>query len=397
VARILIIAYTAYARDGRVKRHAEALTARGDRVDAICLADGHVADTHGVCVTGLQIPRYRGTSRLHYLRSYLNFFCRAAALAVRRSLKERYDIVIACTMPDMSILSALPCRLFGSKLILDIHDTMPELYLDKFGGRLGRIGAKSLMLQERFAARLADRVLAVHDLHAERLHQSGVPLRKLAVIPNSPDPRIFPLTDALGHERQVQTRAATGSFSLMCHGTISRRLGLTTGIAALALLHERFPLVRLRVIGAGDYLDELKALSRRLRVESAVGFEDPLPIQDLAATLRQADVGLLPYHASTATHLMLPVKLLEYAALGIPVICARLRTVEHYFSDQAVRFYSPGNPAQLAEAIEELYFDPALRRSLAHSAGETLTQLSWPIHSQHFCAAVDSLLDIQEA
>src|ERR1700675_2231866 len=109
MARILIIAYTAYARDGRVKRQAEALRSRGDQVDAICLDDGEVADTHGVCVIGLRLPRYRGASRVDYLRSYINFFSRAAALAMRRSLKTRYDVVIACTMPDAAILSALPC------------------------------------------------------------------------------------------------------------------------------------------------------------------------------------------------------------------------------------------------------------------------------------------------
>src|SRR5579863_3191494 len=219
MARILIIAYTAYARDGRVKRQAEALTDRGDQVDAICLADGNVADTHGVNVTGLRLPRYRGASRINYLRSYINFFSRAAAIAVRRSIKERYDIVIACTMPDAAILSALPCRLFGSKLVLDVHDTMPELYLDKFGGRHGRIGARMLMLQERLSAWLADRVLAVHDLHAERLLQSGIPQRKLVVIANSPDPRIFPAADD-GCRSRVRSEARGGPFSIICHGTI---------------------------------------------------------------------------------------------------------------------------------------------------------------------------------
>src|SRR5579862_764974 len=204
MARILIIAYTAYARDGRVKRQAEALTSRGDEVDAICLADGEVADTHRVNVIGLLLPRYRGASRTNYLRSYINFFTQAAVLAVRRSLQARYDVVIACTMPDAAILSALPCRLFGSKLVLDVHDTMPELYLDKFGGRHGRIGARMLMLQERLSAWLADRVLAVHDLHAERLHQSGVPERKLVVITNSPDPRIFPTADSDRQSHRVR-------------------------------------------------------------------------------------------------------------------------------------------------------------------------------------------------
>jgi glycosyltransferase involved in cell wall biosynthesis len=393
MARILIIAYTAYARDGRVKRQAEALTGRGDQVDAICLADGEVADTRGVNVIGLLLPRYRGASRIDYLRSYINFFSQAAALAIRRSLQARYDVVIACTMPDLAILSALPCRLFGSKLVLDVHDTMPELYLDKFGGRYGRIGARMLMLQERLSARLADRVLAVHDLHAERLHQSGVPQRKLVVIANSPDPRIFPVADIDCQSRRVRSEPGVGTFSIICHGTISRRLGLDTTLAALALLHQRFPLIRLRIVGAGDYLNELKALSRKLRVESAISFENPVPIQELAAKLGEANVGLVPNNESSATHLMLPVKLLEYATLGIPVICARLRTIEHYFSEGSVRYFSPNNARQLARAIQDLYLDPALRDSLSNSAANVVKRISWPIHSQRFCDAVDSLIN----
>ena len=393
MARILIIAYTAYARDGRVKRQAEALTSRGDQVDAICLADGEVADTHGVCVTGLLLPRYRGASRVNYLRSYINFFSQAAALAVRRSLQARYDVVIACTMPDLAILSALPCRLFGSKLVLDVHDTMPELYLEKFGGRHGRIGAWMLMLQERLCARLADRVLAVHDLHADRLHQCGVPRRKLVVIANSPDPRIFPVADTDSQTGRVRSEPGVGTFSIICHGTISKRLGLDTSLAALALLHQRFPLIRLKIVGAGDYLDELKALSRKLRIESAISFENPVPIQELAAKIGEANVGLVPHNESSATHLMLPVKLLEYAALGIPVICARLRTIEHYFSGKSVRYFSPNNAGQLARAIQDLYLDPALRASLSSSAATVVKGLSWPIHSRRFCDAVDSLLN----
>jgi glycosyltransferase involved in cell wall biosynthesis len=269
---------------------------------------------------------------------------------------------------------------------------MPELYMDKFGGRLGRTGARLLMLQERLSAGLADRVLAVHDLHAERLHQSGVPRRKLVVITNSPDPRIFPTADLETQSPRVRREPDDKPFSIICHGTITRRLGLDTALAALALLHQRFPLIRLRVIGAGDHLNEVKELSRSLGVESAVSFEPPVPIQDLAAKIGEAHVGLVPNHASSATHLMLPVKLLEYATLGIPVICARLRTVEHYFNEKSVRYFSPNNASQLANAVEDLYLDPELRDSLSNSAAKVVKSFSWPIHSQRFCGAVDSLL-----
>lgn len=386
MARVLIIAYTTYAHDGRVKRQAEALSLRGDHVEVICLSSGPLTDTNGVTIVGIEIPRYRGASRTRYLRSYLNFFARAAALAMRRSFTARYDLVIVCTMPDVAILSALPCRLFGSRIVLDIHDTMPELYLDKFAGSRGRLGARLLMAGERLSAWLADRVLAVHDLHAARLQEAGIPAGKIVVVTNGPDPRIF-------KPGAGRTADSDAPFTVVCHGTVTRRLGLVTAIEAMALLRGRLDDVRLRIIGSGDYLGEIKALSRRLGVERTVSFEDPVPIHQLPETLSASTVGLVPNYCTSATQLMLPVKLLEFATLGIPVIAARLRTIEHYFGAQAVRYFTPGDSRELAQAIEDLYFNPAQRAALSKRAAAVVGALSWPTQSLRYYQAIDSLLD----
>ena len=182
MARFLMIAYTTYMHDGRVKRHAEALAERGDDLDVICLATAEPSVTNGVNVIGLQMPRYRGSSKTAYLRSYIRFFAMASVKAVRLSLKERYDVVIVCTMPDAVIVCAILPKFLGSKVVLDIHDTMPELYRDKFGGTRGAAGARLLMLEERISSWWADSVLAVHDLHSERLQRAGVPARKIHVV-----------------------------------------------------------------------------------------------------------------------------------------------------------------------------------------------------------------------
>ena len=87
---------------------------------------------NGVNVIGLHV-RYRGASRSRYVRSYLRFFAAASWMALRLSLKRRYDVAVVCTMPDAAVLCAIPTRLAGTRILLDIHDTMPELYSDKFG------------------------------------------------------------------------------------------------------------------------------------------------------------------------------------------------------------------------------------------------------------------------
>src|SRR5205807_9617601 len=132
-----------YIHDGRVKREAEALANRGDRVDAITLKAGRTGLIYGVNVVGLEMRRYRGSSKTAYVRSYLTFFGKAAQTArkLAREAGQKYDLAIVCTMPDAAIISALPLKLQGTKIVLDIHDTMPELYRDKFGGRRGAMGA----------------------------------------------------------------------------------------------------------------------------------------------------------------------------------------------------------------------------------------------------------------
>ena len=157
-------------------------------------------------------------------------------------------MTIVCTMPDAAVLCALPTRLFGSKIVLDIHDTMPELYQDKFGGRRGAIAARLLMQEERISASFADTVLAVHAPHRVRLIKAGVPPTRSRTVMNSPPtrPSSPPCRARATHRR---------CFHLACHGTVTHRLGLDIAIEAVALARARVPGLHLMVIGAGDHLE----------------------------------------------------------------------------------------------------------------------------------------------
>jgi len=384
VARYLMIAYTTYMHDGRVKRHAEALADRGDHIDVICLANAKTDAVSKVNLIGLEMPRYRGPSKTAYFRSYVRFFALASAMAVRLSLKGRYSAVIVCTMPDAAVVCAIMPKLFGSKVVLDIHDTMPELYRDKFGGVRGAAGARLLMLEERMSAWWADAVLAVHDLHRERLQQAGVPARKIHVVMNAPDSRIF-------LERKSNIAPAQ-TFTVVCHGTVTARLGLDLLVRAVGQLKDAIPNLRLNVIGEGDHLAGIRALVDHLKLASRVTFTNLVPVEELPALLASADVGVVPYQPSSATHLMLPVKLLDYATIGIPVIAARLRTIEHYFGDGAVELFEPGDAEDLARAITDLYDHPLLRIRLVERARVALNALSWKNQKDEYLRTIDMLV-----
>ena len=388
MARALIIAYTTYIHDGRVKRHAEALARRGDQVDAITIAAGKMGMINGVNVVGIEIARYRGDSRFSYLKSYLNFFREASRKAMQLSRDRRYDVAIVCTMPDAAILAALPLRRAGTKLVLDVHDTMPELYRYKFPGLLGAIGVPLMKLEERLSAWGADLVLAVHEPHRQRLADGGVKREKISVVLNSPDDRIF--------VRDSVARKDRSTFTVACHGTITHRMGLDLAVRAVNLLRDRIPELQLMAIGSGDYLPEIQELVKTLNLESRVIFKGMMPIDDLPKVLSTADLGLVPNRESAVTHLMLPVKLLEFAMMGVPAISAKLNTVEYYFGNGAVCFFKPGDVNELAQAIERLYRSPELRKQLAETASKVVDHFSWPKQRTEFYRAIDSILPRRE-
>jgi glycosyltransferase involved in cell wall biosynthesis len=383
MGRVLIIAYTNYIYDARVKRHAEALAERGYTVEVICLAQEH--DTYrSVRIAGIPLSRYRGHSRIEYVRQYVRFFMRATWLASRLSRQHRYDVVIVCSIPDAAVVAGLIPKWRGSKLILDMHDTMPELYLEKFPGRFGATGAAALRLQERASASVADMVFAVHAPHAERLTQTGIPGKKIVVLLNSPDPRLFQRFDADTNDR--------GPFTIVTHGTINRRLGLDTALDAVNLIRDRVPGLQFRIIGPGEHRRSLQQRAAQLNLDNITRFEDGVPLEALADALRGASVGLVPNQATAATHLMLPVKLLEYASLGIPVVTSSLRTIRHYFPEDAVRFFEPGDPESLADGLLDLYLRPEKRRTLIERASTVAASMSWEVQRPKLYGAMERLM-----
>ena len=68
--------------------------------------------------------------------------------------------------------------------------------------------------------------------------------------------------------------------------------------------------------------------------------------------LADADIGLVPTRAEPYLAYSLTTKLLEYAAMGVPIIASGLATFRHHFTDDAIRFVPGGDPDALARAVE---------------------------------------------
>ena len=333
-----MVAYTNYLSDARPRREAETLARRGDHVDFIALADAgspKIETVNGVQLLRLRQQRYRGNSVLSYAFAYAKFLCAASFKVASLFRRERYDVIYVHTMPDLLVLVGLIPKIFGARIVLNIHDMMPELYLSKFGIQKSHWLIRLLAMQEQCSIRIADEVICVHHPHRDVLCSRGTPPGKITVLLNVPDPSLMP--------NGINTVADDGAFRIVYHGTIAPRLGLDKAVIAFEKVAESCPDARLEIFGTGDAAVDLEAQIAASSAHARIHFSNKMfRVESIAHMIQGAAVGIVPNRRDSATEFMLPVKLLEYVFLGIPVIAPRLRTIQYYFREDQVTYYEPG-------------------------------------------------------
>jgi glycosyltransferase involved in cell wall biosynthesis len=383
--KICMVAYTNYLNDARPRREAEALVRRGDQVDFIALGEKDAPSfesVHGVRVFRVKQLKYRGGAFLKYGFSYLRFLLASTAKLLRLHWKERYDIVYVHTMPDLLVLVALIPKLFGCRVILNIHDMMPEMYMSKFGLPEKHPLIRLLAMQEQFSIWLANKAICVHHPHRDVLVRRGTPIEKLIVLPNVPDPRMF--------RSETIVPPSDGTFRIVYHGTIARRLGLDIAVKAFVKAADACPRARLEIYGDGDAGEELDAQIKEAGMGDRIYFSKKMfRVESVGEMIQGASLGLIPNRRDVATDYMLPVKLLEYVHLGIPVIAPRLLAIQYYFNEDQVVYYEPGDVDELAECIRSVYANPEKQAELAKNSAEFAKKFQWDQLKEELFKVVD--------
>jgi glycosyltransferase involved in cell wall biosynthesis len=384
--RVCMIAYTNYVFDGRVRLEAESLAERGYEVLFLVTKQHSKPSTYslaGVTVKELNVRKYNAKSKVRYLLSYLWFLILAFLTCTQLFFQLRFRVVHVHNMPDVLVLAALVPRMFGCKVILDLHDTIPETYEAKFGSSSGWV-LKLLRLQERLCCWIATQVICVNHVQREAVARRGISGEKIATVITMPRFTSQP--------RSQDTSPAQKAFRMVNHGTISKRLGNDLIITAAARLAMEIPGFELHIIGGGDNLEQVKALARSLRIEDHIVFQKSVPWNELPTLLSNMDVGIVANRINAATELMLPLKLIDYVVLGIPAIVPRLRTIEYYFSDEMVCYFTPGSIESLEAAVLGLYRNRDRRLRQAGRARSFVDEYRWEGQKNGIKCVYDRLL-----
>jgi glycosyltransferase involved in cell wall biosynthesis len=370
--RVCMVVYAFYESDTRVLQYANALAERGDVVDVFALRrEGSPAQEvlNGVNVYRIQTRRVNERGKFAYLRRILRFFFLSLFCLTRRHMAKSYDAVHVHSVPDFLVFAALIPKLGGSRIILDIHDILPEFYASKFGVKPSSLLFRSLLWIEKLSCRFADQVIIANHIWYERLVQRAIPAAKCTPIINYPDPTMF---------RLRQNTRDDHEFRIIYPGSLNYHQGLDIAIEAFAKVADEMPGARFHIYGEGPTKKVLLEQVAKLSLEERVLFHDFLPTEEIAEVMASADLAVVPKRVSSGFgNEAASTKIMEFMSLGVPVIVSRTRVDTYYFDDKLVRFFESENVAELASSILDLWRKADVRRKMSADALEYIRKNSW--------------------
>jgi glycosyltransferase involved in cell wall biosynthesis len=381
-----MVAYSFYEGDNRVRRYAETLARRGDRVDVVSLRQNGQPPRgiiNGVHVFRIQRRVVNEKSKFSYLGRLLLFFMRSMVFLSVQQMKERYDLVHVHSVPDFEVFAAVVPKLTGSKIILDIHDLVPEFYLSKFKGTERSLTFRLLTTVERISARFSDHVIAANHIWEKRLQERSVKESKCTTILNFPDTEIF----------QARGRTRTDNrFVILYPGTLNYHQGIDIAIRALALIRDQVPQAEFHIYGSGEQLNPLKALVEELGLEKRVFLMGTKPLHEISSVIENADLGVVPKRSNSFGNEAFSTKILEFMSLGVPVVVPDTAIDSYYFNNSVVKFFRANDEQSLADAILLMIKNPELRQKFTRDASEFVRKYSWDMNKDTYLNLVDSLV-----
>jgi len=287
----------------------------------------------------------------------------------------RPDVVVA-TSPQFfcAVSGGWLARIKRVPFVFELSDLWPAS-IRAVGAMRNRRILKTVEKMELAMYRRATRIVALTDAFRADLVERGIDGGKIDVVRNGsnhdflqPGPPDLDLARSLGVE---------GKFVVAYVGTQGLAHGLLNVLEAAERLRDE-PEVVFLFVGAGATTESLKSAARDRRLTNVV-FVDRQPRERIVDYWRIADVSLVHLKNDPVFATVLPSKIFESMAMGLPMIYAGPagEASELIHQHKAGVVVPPGNPAALAKAVLELKGDPLRYESLAAAS-----RAAAPLHTR---------------
>lgn len=375
--------------DRRVWQEAGALRDAGYQLSVICPVGKGYEKRHEV-LEGIHVYRHplplEADGALGYLIEYSAALFWEFVLAWKVLFQRGFDVIHACNPPDNIFLIGLFFKLFGKKFLFDHHDINPELYEAKFGRR--DFFYRMLLAWERWTFRAADVSIATNESYRRiALSRGGMVPSRVFVVrsgPNLDRMQILPPEPSLKNGRR---------YLVGYVGVMGKQEGIDYLLRSVRhIVHElKRRDIQFGLVGGGTELEAMQTYARDLGVEDYVTFTGRVPDRQLLAMLNTADICVNPDVANEMNDKSTMNKVMEYMALGKPIV--QFDLTESRFSAQEAALYATKNDEiDLATKIAGLLDDAELRRKMGAFARQRIeNELEWRYEVPKLLAAYDAL------
>ncbi len=387
--RVCMVTHSFYESDNRVTRYAEALVARGDHVDVFALRRSPEMPAQEV-IQGVNVFRIQNRfsknerSKFAYLWPLLRFLRASAARVTRHHGENRYDLLHIHNVPDFLVFAAWYPKLTGARIILDIHDIVPEFFGSKFGIPANGMILKLLRWMERVSASFANYIIIANHLWLGKYAKRTGSTERCTAFVNNVDANIFvPAT----------RKRSDGKLVVLFPGGLQWHQGVDIALRAFGKVRKELPNAEFHIYGDGSEKESLVKMANELELDGSVRFFKPTSVREIAAIMAQADLGVVPKRADSFGNEAYSTKIMEFMAVGVPVVVSNTKVDRHYFDESVVRFFESGDSDALAQKMLELLRNPDLRREMTARALEYASRNSWQRRKSDYLEIVDSICD----
>lgn len=366
-----VITYSYFLRDSRVRRYAEALKDFGYQVDIFAL-DEQISSIFPFTFILFPITRRRFGVVWYFIEYSLFllfvFFCMSFF-----SLKKKYRIIHVFNLPDVLVFTAIIPKLLGAKIILDIRDLSSELYQTKYKVSSKEFIVRILNFFEKYSLIFSDRILTASPLFKSLLEKKYLWLRtKIQLAYECADQRIF---------YPAKDKSRGKKFNLLYTGTIEKRFAIDLIVKSMPLVIKEMPNTKLTIIpkisDEGNYLLLIKKLIDKYRLNMHIKILQPLPLDDIAEKIREANIGLVLVEKDSYTDIIYRIKLYEFIACKVPLIVSKTQFLSKYFIGKQLYYLNKSTSSKLAEAIILLGKNKKLCKKLAENAFSYYLKYNW--------------------
>ncbi|MFQ3611828.1 MAG: glycosyltransferase family 4 protein [Fimbriimonadales bacterium] len=374
--------------DRRVWQESQALTEAGYEVSVI--SPRPPEEPEYMELQGVHLYRYPlpppTKSVFSFFREFTYCWFQTWRLA-RRVYKERgFDVIHTCNPPDTFWVIGRWYKRKGVKFVFDQHDLCPELFESRFQ-RKG-ILYKGLLWLEQQTYRTADGVIAPNESYRRvAIERGGIAPDRITIVRSGPlasrFQRVAPEPDL------KQGKPYMGVYL----GVMGAQDGVDYLLRAIHhVVHElKRTDILFVLIGGGDMYPDLVQLSKDLQIESQVHFTGRIPDEDLLRYFSTADIALAPDPINPLNDVSTMNKVIEYMAIGLPIVSFDLRE-SRYSAQEAAVYVSNNDEQAFGKAIVDLIDDPEKRAFMSEFGRKRFLEcLSWEHSREKLVEFYDNL------